>query len=310
MAAGTEPMENIESAGRTIRETLSYPLIELGGTSITLWLLLCITFGIFLLFFLTARLNNLLVKHILVKYTSEVGVRQAIGGIVRYVLLFLGLLIILQTAGIDLSTLTVLAGALGIGIGFGLQHITNNFVSGIIILFERPIKVGDRIEVGNTHGKVTNISARATTIITNDNLSIIVPNSEFMQSRVINWSHSDYKVRFRIPVSVAYGSDIDKVTELLLEAGREDSHVLKDPPPTIRLKEFGDNGIHFELLVWTTSYMHRRGKFFSDLNIGIIKKFNQHGIQIPFPQRDVYIKQGGISIKQDAAGQTTEKTKP
>lgn len=303
-------MENIESAGRTIRETLNYPLIELGGTSITLWLLLYITFGIFLLFFLTARLRNLLVKHILVKYTSEVGVRQAIGGIVRYVLLFLGLLIILQTAGIDLSTLTVLAGALGIGIGFGLQHITNNFVSGIIILFERPIKVGDRIEVGNTHGKVTNISARATTIITNDNLSIIVPNSEFMQSRVINWSHSDYKVRFRIPVSVAYGSDIDKVTELLLEAGREDSHVLKDPPPTIRLKEFGDNGIHFELLVWTTSYMHRRGKFFSDLNIGIIKKFNQHGIQIPFPQRDVYIKQGGISIHHDAAGQTTEKTKP
>ncbi len=302
-------MENIESAGRTIRETLSYPLIEMGGTSITLWLLLYITFGIFLLFFLTARLKNMLVKHILVKYTSEFGVRQAIGGIVRYVLLFLGLLIILQTAGIDLSTLTVLAGALGIGIGFGLQHITNNFVSGIIILFERPIKVGDRIEVGNTHGKVTNISARATTIITNDNVSIIVPNSEFMQSRVINWSHSDYKVRFRIPVSVAYGSDIDKVTELLLETGREDSHVLKDPPPTIRLKEFGDNGIHFELLVWTTSYMHRRGKFFSDLNIGIIKKFNQHGIQIPFPQRDVYIKQGDISIKQDATDRAVEKTK-
>jgi len=302
-------MESIESAGRTIRETLSYPLIELGDTSITLWLLLYITFGIFLLFFLTARLKNLLVKHILVKYTSELGVRQAIGGIVRYVLLFLGLLIILQTAGVDLSTLTVLAGALGIGIGFGLQHITNNFVSGIIILFERPIKVGDRIEVGNTHGRVTNISARATTIITNDNVSIIVPNSEFMQSRVINWSHSDYKVRFRIPVSVAYGSNIDKVTELLLEAGREDSHVLKDPPPTIRLKEFGDNGIHFELLVWTTSYMHRRGKFFSDLNIGIIKKFNQHGIQIPFPQRDVYIKQGDIGVKREADGRNVEKTK-
>ncbi len=309
MATGTEPMESIESAGRTIRETLSYPLIELGDTSITLWLLLYITFGIFLLFFLTARLKNLLVKHILVKYTSELGVRQAIGGIVRYVLLFLGLLIILQTAGVDLSTLTVLAGALGIGIGFGLQHITNNFVSGIIILFERPIKVGDRIEVGNTHGRVTNISARATTIITNDNVSIIVPNSEFMQSRVINWSHSDYKVRFRIPVSVAYGSNIDKVTELLLEAGREDSHVLKDPPPTIRLKEFGDNGIHFELLVWTTSYMHRRGKFFSDLNIGIIKKFNQHGIQIPFPQRDVYIKQGDIGVKREADGRNVEKTK-
>ncbi len=232
-AAGKQTMENIESAGRTIRETLNYPLIGLGEATITLWVLLYFLIGIFLLFYLTARLKNLLVKHILIRYTSEIGVRQAIGGIVRYVLIFLGLLIILQTAGIDLSALTVLAGALGIGIGFGLQHITN------------------------------------------DNVSIIVPNSE-----------------------------------LLLEAGREDSHVLKDPPLTIRLKEFGDNGIHFELLVWTTSYMHRRGKFFSDINIGIIKKFNQHGIQIPFPQRDVYIKKGDISIHHDAVGQTTEKTKP
>jgi small-conductance mechanosensitive channel len=285
-------METINSIFEKINRILSYPLLELGESAITVWLLLYITGGIFLLFFLTIRLNKLLVNHILTRYTSEIGIRQAIGGIVRYVLIFIGLLIILQTAGINLSSLTVLAGALGIGIGFGLQHITNNFVSGIIILFERPIKVGDRIEIGETHGMVASISARATTIITNDNVSIIVPNSEFMQTQVINWSHNDYRVRFRIPVDVAYGSDVDKIIKLLKEVGAEDPDVLEDPPTTVRLKEFGDNGIRFELLVWTTNAIHTRGRFMSNINIRIMKKFNNHGVVIPFPQRDVYIKEG------------------
>lgn len=285
-------MEPIKHILERVNHVFSYPLLEMGESAITTWLLLYVTIGIFLVFFLTIRLSKFLVNHILVRYTSEIGIRQAIGGIVRYVLIFIGLLIILQTAGINLSSLTVLAGALGIGIGFGLQHITNNFVSGIIILFERPIKVGDRIEIGETHGMVASISARATTIITNDNVSIIVPNSEFMQSKVINWSHNDYKVRFRIPVDVAYGSDVDKVISLLKEVGSEDQDVLAAPPPAVRLKKFGDNGIHFELLLWTINAIHNRGRFTSSINVRIIKKFNKHGIVIPFPQRDVYIKEG------------------
>ncbi len=284
-------MESVNHVLQKVNSYLQYPLLELGGTAITPWLIIYLVVGIFLLFYLTRRLKNLLVNHLLLRYTSEIGIRQAIGGIVRYILVFLGLLIILQTAGINLSALMVLAGALGVGIGFGLQHITNNFVSGIIILFERPIKVGDRIEVGATHGKVIDISARATTILTNDNVSIIVPNSEFMQSKVINWSHSDYKVRFRIPVDVAYGSDVDQVISILKEVGAEDPDVLRDPPPAVRLKSFGDNGIHFELLLWTIKAIHNRGRFTSNINVRIIKKFTKHGIQIPFPQRDVYIKQ-------------------
>ena len=284
-------MESVKQLLKKINTYLQYPLLELGEMSITPWLIVYVVVGIFLLFYLTRRLKSLLVNHLLLKYTSELGIRQAIGSIVRYVLVFLGLLIILQTAGIDLSALTVLAGALGVGIGFGLQHITNNFVSGMIILFERPIKVGDRIEVGATHGRVIDISARATTILTNDNVSIIVPNSEFMQSKVINWSHSDYRIRFRIPVDVAYGSDVDQVISLLKEVGHEDPDVLKDPPPAVRLKSFGDNGIHFELLLWTVEAIHNRGRFTSGINVRIIKKFTKHGIQIPFPQRDVYIKQ-------------------
>lgn len=289
-------MEHIENVGRSIRETLNYPLLHLGESTITLWLILYVVLGVALLIFLTGRLKRLMVNRLLTKHTTEIGVRMAIGSIVRYIIVFLGLLIILETAGVDLSTLTVLVGALGIGIGFGLQHITNNFISGLIILFERPIKVGDRIEIGGTHGKVTDIAARATTILTNDNVSIIVPNSEFTQTRITNWSHNDQRVRFKIPVSVAYGSDIDKVTALLLEVGADDPHVEKNPPPAIRLSSFGDNGIHFELLVWTTIYIHRRGKFFSDINIRIVKKFNEHGIQIPFPQRDVYIKEANTTL--------------
>lgn len=284
-------MESSSQLLKKINSYLQYPLLELGEMTITPWLIIYVVVGIFLLFYLTRRLKNLLVNHLLLRYTSELGIRQAIGSIVRYILVFLGLLIIFQTAGINLSALMVLAGALGVGIGFGLQHITNNFVSGIIILFERPIKVGDRIEVGTTHGRVTDISARATTILTNDNVSIIVPNSEFMQSKVINWSHSDYRIRFRIPVDVAYGSDVDRVISLLKEVGSEDPDVLQDPPPAVRLKSFGDNGIHFELLLWTVEAIHNRGRFTSGINVRIIKKFTKHGLQIPFPQRDVYIKQ-------------------
>ena len=173
-------METVETVGKTLKHYLDYPILEMGKLTITIWLLIYFVVGLFLLFYLSALFKRVLVNRVLVRYTPELGVRQAIGTIVRYIILFIGLLVIFQTAGIDLSTLTVLAGALGIGIGFGLQSITNNFVSGLIILFERPIKVGDRIEVGGTHGRVEDISARATTIVTNDNVSIIVPNSELL----------------------------------------------------------------------------------------------------------------------------------
>ena len=285
-------METIETVQENMKHIFDVPLFTIGGTSVTLWAMIFMVIGLFLLFYLSARFKKLLINKLLLRYTPEIGVRQAIGTIVRYIIVLVGLIIILQTAGIDLSTLTVLIGALGIGIGFGLQNIVNNFISGIIILLERPIKVGDRIEVGGTHGKVVDISARSTTILTNDNVSIIVPNAEFISSQVINWSHNDDKVRFRIPVSVEYSSDIKKVTRLLLEVGMENPGVLKDPPPTCRITEFGDDGIHFQLLVWTSTLTHQRGKFISDINYGIINKFNQNGITIPFPQRDLHLRSG------------------
>jgi small-conductance mechanosensitive channel len=275
---------------RDIKSFLEVPLVKMGDTTITLWFVLYFILVTFLLIYLSGKLKKLMVRKILSPYIADIGVRQAIGSIIRYVVMILGFIILVQAAGINLSTLTVLFGALGVGIGFGLQTITNNFVSGIIILFERPIKEGDRIEVGGTHGRVTKVSARATTILTNDNIAIIVPNSEFIAGRVINWSYNDIKVRFRVPVSVDYSSDIFYVEKILLEVAKENKDVLEVPEPRVLLTEFGDNGIHMELRVWSSSLIHYQGRFKSDINYGIYRKFKEHNITIPFPQRDIHFK--------------------
>jgi small-conductance mechanosensitive channel len=207
-----------------------------------------------------------------------------------YVILVLGTLIILQSVGINLTTLNVLAGAVGIGVGFGLQTIASNFISGLIILFEGPIKVGDRIEVGEVVGDVIAINARATTVLTNDNIAIIVPNESFISSNVTNWSHNDRTVRFKIRVGVAYGSDTRLVERLLLQAAATNPSVLKKPEPLVRFMEFGDSSLNFELRVFTQELMNREGRLRSELNFAIDDLFREHGVQIPFPQRDIHIK--------------------
>jgi small-conductance mechanosensitive channel len=284
-------MKRLSDIFYSVKELLNIHLINLGGNDISLWKLLYFSLMIFLLFYLSGKLKKLLETKAL-KHYSDIGVRQSVATIIRYCIILLGLVIILQSSGIDLSTITILVGALGVGIGFGLQNITNNFVSGIVILFERPIKVGDRIDVGGTMGKVAAISPRATTIITNDNIAIIVPNSEFISGRVINWSYNDDKVRFKVPVSVAYGCDIRFVEKILLDVASNNPDILKEPPPVARINEFGDSGIQFELRVWSSSLMHFQGKLMSDINFAIYEKFKEHHITIPFPQRDIHIVSG------------------
>jgi small-conductance mechanosensitive channel len=285
-------MQTLSEFLRQLKATLDFTLIQIGKIDITLWLVLYFTVSIFLLFYLSAKFKALLVKKVFVRHIAHLGTRQAIGSIIRYVVVFFGPIIILQSAGIDLTSLTVLAGALGVGIGFGLQNITNNFVSGIVILFERPVKEGDRIEVGDTHGRVMKISPRATTILTNDNIAIIVPNSDFITKQVINWSYNDDKVRFKIPVNVAYGTDLRKVEKLLLEVAAECEDVLEDPAPHVRVSKFGDSGIEMQLVPWTKTMMQVQGRFRSTMNFAIAEKFRDHGITIPFPQRDVHLKSG------------------
>jgi small-conductance mechanosensitive channel len=284
-------MDSITGLANRIVEHLSVPLFSLGGSTFTLWMLVYLVFFSVLLVFAASRINRIVAHRILANSRIELGVRIAIGSIVKYVLLTIGFVIILQTAGIDLSSITILFGALGVGIGFGLQNITNNFVSGLIILFERPIKVGDRIEVSGIAGDVVDISMRATTIVTNDNISIIVPNSEFISSTVINWSHTDRSVRFNFPVGVSYREDPRKIRELLLGIALDNPGILRDPKPDVLFTDYGDSALMFNLRVWTSEYVNRPGVLKSQLYYEISRRFREEGVEIPFPQRDVHIKE-------------------
>lgn len=281
-----------------VRAMLETPLIGAGDSAISLWSILYLVVFLIVLFWAARRLQRWLAERVLLRTGMDAGARQAAGTIARYVLLLVGLLVLVQTAGIDLTTFNVLAGAIGIGVGFGLQNVVSNFIAGLIIMFERPIKVGDRIVVDNVDGDVIEIGARSTTILTNDNITIIVPNSRFITESVVNWQYEDKKVRFKIPVAVAYGSDASKVRDLLLQVASADPEVLEVPEPTVRLLEFGDNGLHFELRAWSSTSVHRRGRLLSSLNFAIYETFNAAGIEFPFPQRDLHIRSGVLQLRQ------------
>ena len=192
--------------------------------------------------------------------------------------------------GIKLSALTVFAGVLGVGIGFGMQNITANMVSGIVILFERPIKEGDMVRFKNNIGIVQKINLRATVIRTILNEHLIVPNSEFINSTVENMSFSDLKLRLRVDVGVSYSSDPFTVKQALLDAAYSTEHILKNPEPSVLFIAFGESSLDFQLFAWIES-PKRRFETESDLHFAVIQKFRERGITIPFPQRDVYIKQ-------------------
>lgn len=282
--------ESILGFLQEIVEIFTRTLFSLGQSEISLGTILYFIIAFILLSYLSKRFRNFLVNKVLVKGSFERGAINSIGMIARFLFLFIGTIIIIQGAGIDLSSLSLLAGALGVGIGFGLQNITDNFISGIIILFEKPIKVGDRIVVGETEGDVINISVRATTILTNENISIIVPNSEFISSRVINWSHNDRNIRFDIPVGVSYGEDPAIVRAILLEVADKNPHVLASPEPLVFFDEFADSSLNFTLAIWTSSHTDKPRILKSELYFSIFEKFKEKKIEIPFPQRDIHIK--------------------
>lgn len=288
-----------------IKKILDFQIVTLGSAPITLWTLIYLLVFSILLLYLSGKLRTWLTDDLLTRTKLGIGARQAAGTIIRYLVIVIGFVIILQTAGIDLTALNVLAGAVGIGVGFGLQNIVNNFVSGLIILFERPIQVGDRIVVGDVEGDVVHIGGRSTTVISNDNISIIVPNSKFISENIINWSHSDPKVRFRVPVAVAYGSDARLVEKILLEVAAANQDVLATPGPAVRLMKFGDNGLQFELRAWSSTRVHQKGTLISALNFAIYEKFAEHGIEIPFPQRDLRIRGGSMGVVLSEPDQTS-----
>ena len=256
-----------------LEKLINQPLLKLGDSKLTLALILTLVISFTVLFVSSEWIRRILVNKILTKRDIAIGTRESIGTIVKYLLVLGGIFSILQTNGIDLSAFGVLAGAIGVGIGFGLQNITNNFISGLIILFEQPIKVGDRIEVGDVNGDVVKISSRATTIITNDNISIIVPNSKFIDSEVINWSHNEHRIRFNFPVGVSYKENPEKIKQILLQVANANPGILKIPESDVLFDSYGDNSINFNLRVWTTSYVNKPKVLRSELYYEIFRRF-------------------------------------
>ncbi|HJV35922.1 mechanosensitive ion channel family protein [Geomonas sp.] len=293
-------MASLRSWLADLKDIFTWPLFSVGkGQEVTVLTLVYLIIFSVLLFYLSAKLRRWTEEKLLTRTRLDLGARQAVGAILRYLIVIIGFLVILQTAGIDLTTLNVLAGAVGIGAGFGLQNIVSNFISGLIIMFERPIKVGDRIVVGEIEGDVISIGARSVEVVSNDNITIIVPNAKFITENVINWSHNERRVRFRIPVTVAYDSDVHLVERLLLEAAAKDENVLDKPEPSVRLMEFGGNGLRFELRAWSTTLIQRKGLLVSSLNFAILELFRSHGIAPPMTQQELFIKRGSQKIDQE-----------
>ena len=279
----------INAAGIPLLWTAPLPGINL--SLVQLFLLIALLIAVF---WFSSRTKRFLFNRFLVKSGLDRALQYAIAQIVSNLVLVIGIFIVLENTGIHLAALTVFAGAVGVGVGFGLQNIASNFISGLVILAERPITIGDRVEVAGVVGQVQQIRARSTVILTNDNIAMIVPNSKFIDSPVTNWTYSDPRVRFRVPIGVAYGSDVNKVREALIAAGRSNSHVLEDPAPSVFLNKFGESSIDFELVVWSREMSHRPSRFKSDLNFAIEEKLREAGIEIPFPQRDLHIRSGAL----------------
>jgi len=280
------------------------PLPGISLTLVQIFLLVALLLGIF---WISARTKSFLFNRFLVNSGLDRSLQYAIAQIVSNIVLVVGVFIVLDNAGIHLGTLTVFAGAVGVGIGFGLQNIASNFISGLVILAERPITIGDRVEVAGVAGQVQQIRARSTVILTNDNITMIVPNTKFIDSPVTNWTYGDPRVRFRIPIGVAYGSDLEKVRNALLEVAREDSHVLPQPEPTVFLETFGGSSINLELVVWSKEMSYRPRRFRSDLNFAIAQKLREAGIEIPGPQRDLHFRDGVVRVEMTASEKTPER---
>lgn len=218
------------------------------------------------------------------------GLRYTICRLVKYVVITVGILIALKQAfGIDLTSIAVIFTALSVGIGFGLQYIASDIASGFILLFERPIRIGDRITIGEDEGDVQSINLRTTIVTTNDRIAIIVPNSKLVSQRVVNWSYGDPRARIAIPIGVADDSDIQLVTNTLIEAAQNIANVLTDPEPTVQFLKFGDYSLDFRLLVWTNQ-PRRHVQIRSDINYRIAELFRERSIRIPYPTQEFLLK--------------------
>ncbi|MEZ4472872.1 MAG: mechanosensitive ion channel [bacterium] len=243
-------------------------------------------------------------------FAVDQGLRDVVGTFARYLVILLGIIFGLSAAGIPLTAMAAIFGVLGIGIGFGLQNIASNFISGFIILLERPYRRGDFIQVGDMVGEVKEIRARATTIETRDAVTVVVPNSEFVVGRVVNWTlGQNERLRAQVRVGVAYGTDLGLAQRLLLDVARAHPDVLSWPPPRAEMSGFGESSIDLVLHIWTRRLRTLPG-LLSDLYIAVDQRFRENGVEIPFPIQTLHLKEAPTRAGEPAVPLTVSAAPP
>jgi small-conductance mechanosensitive channel len=276
-----------------VLSTLDNLAFRFGTSRISLLLILKLIFTVALFWILALWLARLIEQRLHRSVHVSESSRVALAKFSKFLLLAIAILVALNAAGIDLTALTVFSGAVGVGIGFGLQRISSNFISGFILLFDKSIKPGDVITVGNKFGWVQELRARYIVVRDRDGVETLIPNENLVTSEVINWSYSDKTVRMKLPVQISYDSDPEQAMKIMLECAYASPRVQHVPEPLCRLMEFADSGIQLELRIWIIDPENGLGGVRSDVNLAIWRAFKQAGITIPYPQRDVHIKSGG-----------------
>ncbi len=285
VAAGWRSGERLGSLANLVTR----PLLDVGGSHVSIGSILLFGVTIVVTLLVSRQVTRLLNTMVYPLYDVDKGMRATLDTLARYVVLVTGVIVGLDVVGVGIGFLTVFAGIVGIGIGFGSQTLANNFISGLILLFARPVAVDDVIEVDGITGRVVRISAYATVVRTLDNLNVVIPNSDLVSGAVVNWSVDDPRVRLHIVVGVAYGSDVPLVKRLLLEAAESDPRVLRRPRPLVRFDDFADSALTFTLLPWI-SEPDLRFQIGSAIRMRVDRLFQEHGVEIPFPQQDMHLR--------------------
>lgn len=271
-------------------------LFTFGETDITIFLIITVVFSLVLALKISNAVRQYILPTVYDKYGLDPGVQASMNTFFHYVIVTVAVLIAFSSIGFDLTSLTVFASVLGVGIGFGLQNVMSNFISGLIILFERPIKAGDRIIIDGTIADVEEIKMRATVVRTRLHERMIIPNSYFLEEKFVNRSYADTRLRITVQVGVAYGSDVNRVKTLLRESvlelrAEKWNNILDEPEPRVFFEDFGDSSLDFSVWFWIDKQTEEREfRIPSDLRFKIVEKFEENNIEIPFPQRDIHIK--------------------
>ncbi|MCK9684675.1 mechanosensitive ion channel family protein [Scleromatobacter humisilvae] len=254
-------------------------LFSIGKSEITVFTLVKLTISALVLWLVAGRFSRWTLNRLLGRTHMQEGQRLAIAGLVHYAVLIFGAVVILQNAGIELTAFAIVGSALGVGVGFGLQNIISNFISGLIVLLERPIEIGDRIEVAGVEGVVKEVGARRTTVVTPDQVAILVPNQSFITSNVTNYSYLRQTVRLRVPVPIAGGQDVRRVETLLLEAAQQ-AGLLADPKPEVAITSVAASAIVLELWAWYDGKQFARSAILSRAYYAIVDTLARNEIKL------------------------------